>query len=213
MDAGARGLARGGAPVNITDDAQLCVENLVPSGILQQVVDRAYFLNEVARYVAMDDDALLRMTEVCLRNLERIDVQLKCDLGPDVRIRHVLVPELWERLRPGARDALRRILTSLPEYAPDPDRHSFWRRSRLWSASHEGRLQKATARLREDATRTAGIAVGALIEQTRFAITGACATEEWLPDYPVYEPRFTYRLVPAIAWRVLVRTRRDAVTA
>jgi hypothetical protein len=187
--------------------AQLCAEDLVPPTVLRRVADRARFLDEVARYAAMEDDELHRATEVCLRNLERLDSEVEYELGPDARLRHVLVPELWERVRPGSRDALRRISTTLAEYDPDTDRPSFWRRSRLWSAEREVRLRSAAARLRDDVACTARVDAGALVEQARFAIAGSRAADRWPPDRPVYEPGFTYRLVPAVAWRVLVRAR------
>jgi hypothetical protein len=126
VDAGAEGGEKRGDVVNVSGAAaQLCVEDLVSPAVLRRVADRAHFLDEIARHVAMEDDELHRVTEVCLRNLGRLDSEVERELGPDARLRHVLVPELWERLRPGSRDALRRISTSLAEYDPDPDRLSF----------------------------------------------------------------------------------------
>jgi hypothetical protein len=168
-----------------------------------RVIDLSVFLDNIARYVAMTDEDLHRATKTCLRNLEHLDRE--DDLGPDARLRHVLVPELWERLRSGSRDDLRRILTTLAEYDPDPARPSLWERSRRWSAERGACLRAAAARLRDDVARTAGIDTGALVEQTRFAVAGSRAAEKWPPCYPVYEPGFTYRLVPAIAQRVLIR--------
>lgn len=183
--------------------AGLCAEDLVPPAILQRVVDRPRFLDDVRRYVVMEDDDLFRATESCLRNLERLDVEIEYDLGPDVRLRHVLVPELWERLRPGTRDALRRISTSLAEHDPDPNRASFWRRSTLWSAEREAHLCAAAIRLREDIACMTAADIRVLVEQTRFAIAGSQAAQKWPPDYALYEPGFTFRLVPVVAWRVL----------
>jgi hypothetical protein len=189
--------------------ARLCVEDLVPPAILQRVTDRAHFLDDVQRYVVMKDEDLFRATEACLRNLGRLDVEVEYDLGPDVRLRHVLVPELWERLRPGCRDALRQISTSLAEHNSDPARVSFWRRSALWSAEGESRLHTAAIRLREDIAGMAGVDIDVLAEQTRFAIAGSRVVETWAPDYPVYEPGFTFRLVPVVAWRVLRKEGRE----
>ena len=189
--------------------AGLCAEDLVSPAILQRVVNRPRFLDDVRRYVVMEDDDLFRATESCLRNLGRLDVEIEYDLGPDVRLRHVLVPELWERLRSGARDVLRRILTSLAEHDPDPNRVSFWRRSSLWSAEREARLGAAAIRLREDIACMAVADIRALVEQTRFAIAGSQVAQKWPPDYSLYEPGFTFRLVPVVAWRVLRKEGRE----
>ena len=185
--------------------AQVCAGDLLAPSVLRRVQDSSRLHDEIARYVAMDDDGLLRATEVCLRNLGRLDRGVEEALGPDVRLRHVLVPELWERLRPGSRDGLRRISTTLAEYDPDPERPSFWRRSQLWSEEREARLRAAAVRLRDDVARMAEVDAGALVEQVRFAIVGSRAAEQWPPDHPVYEPGFAYRVVPAVAQRVLVR--------
>ena len=175
--------------------------DLISPAVLGRVTDRARFLGEIARYVAMTEDELRRATEVCLHNLERLDLEVERALGPDARLRNVLVPELWERLRPGSRDDLRRISTSLAEYDPDPDRPSFWKRSKFWSEERVAQLA-AASQLRDDVARTAAVDNRTLIEQVRFAIAGSRAAERWAPDYPVYEPGFAYRLVPAVAERV-----------
>jgi len=187
--------------------AHLCAEDLVPLAVLRRVIDRAYFLHDVARHVAMDDEDLRRATEVCLRNLDRLDLDAEYDLVPDAQLRHVLVPELWERLRPGSRDGLRRISTTLAEYDFDPERTSFWRRSRLWSEKCQARLREAAVRLRDEVARVASLDAQALVEQARFAIAGSRAADQWTADACVYEPGFAYRLVPAVAQRVLARAR------
>ena len=176
---------------------------VIPPAILRRVADRSAFLNEVARYITMSDDDLLRATEVCLRNLERLD-----DLAasPDGALQIVLVPELWEHLRSGTRDTLRRISSTLAEYNPDSTRPSIFER-RL-SSETRTRLREGADALRQSIARTARLDVGALVEQVRFAIAGSRATDRWSPADFVYEPGFVYRLVPAIAWRVLVRSGR-----
>lgn len=184
--------------------AKLCAEDLVPPSVLQRVADHSRFLRDVGRYVAMDDDDLLRATESCLKNLEHLDDEIA---SPDADLRIVLVPALWERLRPGSRDALRRITSTLAEYDPDPTRPSFWEQSRLWSAERGSRLREAADNLRQRVGAASALDARALVEQTRFAIAGSRASDRWPPDYSVYEPGFTYRLVPVIAWRVLVRNR------
>ena len=181
--------------------ARLCAEDLLPSAIFRRISDHATFLGHVAGYTVMDDADLLRVTEVCLRNLDRLDSD---GLTPDARLRLVLVPELWERLRPGSRAVLRRISSSLAEYHWD-DRSSFF--SRLLSLEQRSRLREASDCLRDDVERTAIVDATALVEQVRFALAGSRAADRWSPADCVYEPGFTYRLVPAIAWRVLMRGR------
>lgn len=189
--------------------ARLCAGDLVPPSVFRQVGNRPGFLNSIARYGAMGDDDIYRATEVCLRNLERLDRADEYALRPDARLRNVLVPELWERLRPRSRDGLRRISTSLAEYVPNPD--SFWRKSQHWSAESEACLRDAADKLREDIAQTTKINALALVEQTRFAIAGSHAADKWAPDCPVYEPGFVFRLVPVIAWRVRVRARAGSI--
>jgi hypothetical protein len=183
---------------------RLRVEDLLPPVVLRRVraVDRLAFFDDVKRYVAMDDDDLLRATRVCLRNLGRLDDHVP---GPDVDLRGVLVPELWERLRSGTRNDLRRLSCTLAEYNPDSARPSIF--ARYLSPETLASLHVAADELRRRIESTALLDVGALIEQVRFAIAGSRAVDWWSPADPVYEPGFTYRLVPAVAWRVLVRAR------
>jgi len=187
---------RGHGPAYVT---AATFARLIPPAVLRRVPDRTAFLNETAHYIAMGDDALLRATQVCLRNLERLD-----DLtGPDAALQLVLVPELWERLRSGTRDALRRISSTLAEYDPDPARPSIFVR-RLAPETY-ARLREDADALRQYVARTTPLDDKSLVEQVRFAIAGSRATDRWSPADFVYEPGFVYRLVPAIAWRVLVR--------
>jgi hypothetical protein len=171
---------------------------VIPSSVLRRVTDRPAFLDEVSRYIAMTDDDLLRATEVCLRNLERLDYLAA---GSDRDLQRVLVPELWERLRSGTRDRLRRISSTLAEYDPDPPRPSPFER-RL-SPETRARLHEGADTLRQCIAHTARLDIQGLVEQVRFAIAGSRASDRWSPADFVYEPGFTYRLVPAIAWRVL----------
>jgi hypothetical protein len=156
------------------------------------------FIDGASRYHTMSDSDLLRATEVCLRNLERLDDSAA---SPDVDLRTALVPELWERLQSGTRNALRRLTSTLAEYAPAP----FWRQSRLWSAEREAALCEEARQLRLRVTQLARVDTAALIEQVRFAIAGSRAADRWGPTACVYEPGFTYRLVPALALRVRTR--------
>ena len=180
--------------------AGLRAKDLVPRTVLRRVADRPTFLDDVARYVAMDDDDLLRATEVCLRNLERLD---DLTAGSDSDLQLVLVPELWERIRPGTRGDLRRISSTLAEYRPDPTRPSIF--ARLLSSETMEHLREGANYLRQRVARASSLDVGALVEQVRFAISGSRAGDRWSPAACVYEPGFVYRLVPAVAWRALLR--------
>jgi hypothetical protein len=175
---------------------------VIPPAVLRRVADRPAFLREVGRYVEMSDDDLLRATKSCLGNLERLD---RPD-GPDGSLQLVLVPELWERLRPGTRASLRRISSTLAEYNPDATRPSIF--ARMVTPHALADLSERAEALRDRISRTAKIDDQALVEEARFAIAGSRARDRWSPDAFVYEPGFAYRLVPAIAWRVLDRARR-----
>lgn len=174
---------------------------LIPRTLLNQIKDRSSFERELSRYAEMDDNALLYTTEVCLRNLDRFD---DCVVSPDRDLQLLLVPELWERIRPGTRDRLRRLSTTLAEYIPtDPKRPAFLKK--LLSAERGACLQEGANALRQSLKYVARLDVPSLVEQVRFAIAGSRAADRWSPDDCVYEPGFTYRLVPAIAWRALGR--------
>lgn len=174
---------------------------LLPPVIRRFVADRPAFLDDVARYAAMSDDDLFCTTAVCLRNLERLG---DLGAGPDADLRAVLVPELWERLRPGSRDPLRRITTTIAEYRGDTP--SIFR----LSAGTLARLRDSADDLRLRVASAEALDAEALVERTRFAIAGSRARDSWPPDCPVYEAGFTYRLVPAVAGRVLARSRAGA---
>jgi hypothetical protein len=180
---------------------------VIPPAILRRVADRAAYLNEISRYIAMNDDDLLRATESCLRNLESL-YDLTAAAASDGSLQLVLVPELWERLRPGTRDGLRRITSTLAEYNPDPTQPSIF--APLLSKETLARLVEGADDLRQRVACTALLDGEALVEQARFAIAGSRVADRWSPTAFVYEPGFVYRLVPAIAWRVLVRSRRTA---
>jgi hypothetical protein len=173
--------------------------DLIPPAILRRVADRSALWADVERYVAMEDDDLLHATECCLRNLGApIDLA-----SPDGDLQLVLVPELWERLRPGTRDTLRRITSTLAEYNPDPDRPSIF--ARLLSLETMASMRAGANDLRARVAHAGRLGVEALVDQVRFAIAGSRAAGRWVPSDCVYEPGFVYRLVPAVAWRALAR--------
>lgn len=174
-------------------------ENLVPPAILRRVADCPHFLSALARYSAMGEDELYHVTEICLRNLGRLNEET----GPDADLRLILVPELWERLRPGSRDPLRRITSNLAEYQGDSSTIF----ARMLSPETLSHLRASADDLRQRVAAATSLDAATLIEQTRFAVAGSRAADQWPPDCPVYEPGFTYRLVPVVAWRVC---KRDA---
>ena len=185
----------------------LRAKDLVPSTILMRIaaVDRLEFLEGIAHYAAMNDDDLLRATEGCLRNLERLD-----DLaGSDGDLQLILVPEIWERIRPGTRDMLRRISSTLAEYNPDPSRPTIF--ARMLLPDTQERLREDAEDLRQRIKLAARLDVRALVEQVRFAIAGSRAADRWSPADCVYGPAFVYRLVPAIACRASSRAPRGVL--
>jgi hypothetical protein len=155
----------------------------------------------------MKDDDLLYATEICLKNLGRLDDTLSLDGD----LRHILVPELWERIRSGTRDPLRRISTTLAEYYQDPTKPSFFKR--ILSPESYAQLQERADSLRQRVKHAAHLDVPTLVEQVRFTIAGSRMADHWTPDACVYEPGFTYRLVPVIANRALERARATCATA
>lgn len=187
-----------------TSTTQLRAEDLVPPTVLRRVVDRSHFATELTRYAAMSDGELYHVTEVCLRNLGPLDDE---SAGPDADLRIILVPELWERLRPGSRDSLRRITLTLAEYQADSP--SIF--ARMLSPGSLTRLRASADDLRRRVATATVLSAGALVEQTRFAVAGSHMAATWPPDYSVYESGFTYRLVPVVAWRVLVQERRQSL--
>ena len=178
---------------------------VIPPAVLRRVANRSAYLNEIERYIAMSDDDLLCATEACLKNLESL-YDLTAAAASDGDLQLVLVPELWERLRPGTRDGLRRITSTLAEYNPDSTPPSIF--APLLSAETLARLREGADTLRQRVACTTLLDSEALVEQTRFAIAGSRVADRWSPTAFVYEPGFVYRLVPAIAWRVLVRSRK-----
>jgi hypothetical protein len=173
----------------------------VPSTVLRRVTDRLTFLDDIARYVAMDASHLLHATEVCLKNLERLD---DYSASPDSDLQLILIPEIWERIRPGTRDNLRRISSTLAEYRPDPAHPSIF--ERLLGRETMMHLREGADELRQRISHASSIDVGALVEQARFAIAGSRVADRWSPADCVYEPGFVYRLVPVVAWCGLERT-------
>jgi hypothetical protein len=148
---------------------------LLPPAIRQRIKgaeNLTSFVENVSRYHAMPDADLLHATVACLLNLERLDDSVP---SPDVELRTVLVPELWERLQGGTRDRLLRLTSTLAEYNPS----SLWRRSRFWSAAQEAATCLAARRLRQRISQAESADTAILIEQVRFAIAGSHADANW----------------------------------
>ena len=167
----------------------------LPATVTRRIVDAASFYADAARFAALNDAELLSATETCLRNLPRID---EATAAADTDLQLVLVTELWERLRPGTRDTLRRISTTLAEY--DPSRSSIF--DRLLSPASRVLLCTRATELRQAIARATWLDAGSLAQWTRFAIAGSRAMRRYAPEDCVYEPGFTYRLMPAIVRRV-----------
>jgi hypothetical protein len=180
--------------------------DLVPSTVLRRVTDRLMFLSNLAHYVAMDDDDLLRATKVFLKNLERIDDDSD---DPDNDLQLILIPEIWERIRPGTRDDLRRISSTLAEYRPDPEHPSIF--ARLLGPETMANLRESADKLRRRIANASHADVGTLVEQVRFAIAGSRVAARWAPTDCVYAPGFVYRLVPVVACRGLERASTRAI--
>ena len=180
--------------------------SLVSRTLLNKIVNRESYERGLERYTLMKDDDLLYATEGCLKNLGRLDDTLSLDGD----LRHILVPELWERIRPGERERLRRISTTLAEYNQDPTRPSFFKR--VLSPETYAQLQERADSLRQRIKHAAHLDAPSLVEQVRFAIAGSRVADRWAPDACVYEPWFTYRLVPVIASRALDRSNNADVS-
>ena len=177
------------------------VHHLLPRAVLQRITDHEAFHTDSARYTAMPDDALLRATESCLRTLDRLS-DLDC-AGPDGDLQLVLVPELWERIRAGTRDGLRRITSTLAEYHPDHQRPSPL--ALRLSPEVREHLRCGAEDLRARIAYAAQLDVGSIVDQVRFAIAGSRAAGRWAPTDFVYAPGFVYRVVPAIVGRMVSR--------
>jgi len=160
----------------------------------QECVQRSW-----ARYQAMTDEDLLLATKTCLKNLPRTHVDLVS--SSDAWLQAVLVPELWERIRAGTRTELRRISTSSAEYQHDPERPGIF--SRLLGAERIARLQADADDLRAQIAIAQKLDTDSLVQSVRIAIAGSRAAETSGPAAYVYEPGFTYRLVPVIVCRLL----------
>lgn len=163
----------------------------------RRLADHAQLMNDLARFTAMTEDDFLVATQSCLKNVGR----LTNTLGADAELRLVLIPELWDRLRPGVGDLLRRIHTTLDRYY-GPSKNSFWRKTCFWSEASEAELVAEARTLRERITATRKASLPMLFEQVRFAIAGSQASDRFGIEDPVYEPALVYRLVPVLTQRV-----------
>jgi len=183
----------------------------LPPEVLRRA-DLASLDRDVGRYAGMGDDDLLRATEVCLRNVDHVDDVVR---SADADLRIILVPELWERIRlaggagsgaalaPDLRDSLRAITTRLASYRGN----SLIRSNRLWfSAERAARLLDSANLLRAEILRVSALDADRLVDEARGAVARSSAADRYSPTDCLYGPGFTYRLVPALAYRVLERT-------
>lgn len=162
-------------------------------------VDDVVFARDIARYSSESDLDLLKTIKICLSNVDR----LKSDVGgADAELRIVLVPELCERLVYGQRSIIRHVTTTLAEYEPTG------RAIERVLATQFGRdLVSEATELRKRIALASVLSTPDLCDQVRFAIAGSAAADRWPPTMCVYEPAFTYRVVPVLAVRVLRRYR------
>ncbi len=183
--------------------------DLLPRAILDRIrrlpVEHDRFVERVLAYHAMDDDGLLRRTEICLGNLERVVDQ---DESGEADLQVVLVPELWERIVPGVRATLRRITSSLAEY--QSSEASIF--ARLLGPRKCSQLQASASQLRARIAAAAELDAQSLVERVRFAIAGSRAVDRWAPTDHVYDPAFVYCLTPVLARRALDRSRSQVRT-
>lgn len=158
--------------------------------------------DDIRRFREMSDDDLLDSTRNAMRNLDQVDE------GPDRALRAVLVPECWERIRPGTRDGLRSIVTTLAEWSEEAKSNLTLSLRSLIGPEGVDRIRDESRRLREDIEEARRAEPLWLVERMLFLISGSRAYEGdgRLPTDPVYEPAFAYRLVPEIARRMLERT-------
>ncbi len=181
----------------------------LPPEILRRA-DLASLDRDVGRYAGMGDDDLLRATEVCLHNVDRVDDVVR---SADADLRIILVPELWERIRLSSgssvvlasdlRDSLRLITTKLASYQGS----SRTQPNRLWSsAERAARLLDSANLLRAEILRVSALSMDGLIDEVRAAVVRSSAADRHSPTDCLYGPGFTYRLVPALAYRALERT-------
>ncbi len=157
------------------------------------------FARQVSRYRLMTDEDLVKMTELYLRNMGRVDS--RAEVGPDFDLQVVLVPELCERIVAGSRDRVRRISTSSAEY--DDSRPSIFRR--MLSEESIRELAASARSLRADIAAVSALPIEALVERARFAIHGSRSSDRFGPCAAVYEPAFVYRLAPVLAVRAADR--------
>lgn len=185
----------------------------LPAAIQGRVRNNLIFCKNLLRYQEFSDQDLVRSARTCLSNLERFDEEHS---PADTLLRHVLVPEICTRITPDVRDALRRVSTSLAEHDPDPRHPSifdrFLRARCPWGtqarADYEtgrNRRLRAATSLRASITFHAALGVPELVERTGATITRSNVVRPWDPSDCVYEPGFTYRVVPALLQRLVER--------
>ncbi len=187
------------------------VRYILPKSIYEKLSSST--LQQIGKQVAANDDELLRATNTCLSNLERVGsvdsfgTWERVLRDADFELRSFLVPELWARIlrktpdeADRVRTRLRRIHTGLVEYG-SPSFDSFTRK--LLGKELSTRLEEAANSLRERLEFVKKQDVGTLVEQVKVAIVGSESAKKWDVNYPVYEPAFVYRLVPVIALRAL----------
>lgn len=180
--------------------------DLLPRAVWSQIADHERFVS--LGYWTWRDQSigwrgpeglsrLFELTQTCLRNLDRHDVT-----SADNELRAIIVPELWERLQPSTRTEMRRITTTIAEFAPIKATYD----GVTWSATHgslSDQLTRDAERMHLRINHVAKMPLLDLAMLTVETIAESNAHKHWPPETPVYECSFAYRLVPTLLHRVI----------
>lgn len=178
------------------------------------------FFADLKKHESESDDGLVETAQICLRNLSSIG---RYAVGDDLRA--AIVPEICERIVPGSRTPVRRITTCIAERDDGPRFDSrlleaqgfsaFWRRhycppGTAARARHDaqtlGFAREATG-MRARIVLLAEISVNELIDRAKEAIGQSSVHVRWSPTTFVYEPALTYRVIPVLGHRAMLRAQ------
>jgi hypothetical protein len=180
------------------------------------VEHRAWLAAEIQRHVREPLGDLFALVDQCLRNVRRVDgaprgVAPAGAVLADAELLTVLIPELCERLVPAVpavwgsdgtrRDAVRRVTSTLAEYASDPSAPDSI--ERMLGPERVAELARAAATLRARIADVATLSAGDLATRVRFALAGSDMARAYPPWDCVYEAALMHRVVPALVRRVL----------
>src|ERR1700750_1164824 len=124
---------------------------ILPVAVQEMVKNDESFFKDLARHESLSDVELVLCVQSCLRNMERVADDTS---SVDAALRLLLVPEMCERLMPGARSELRRISSSIAEYDPDPKKPSIFHRIVFnrspWGTAHRSKTAERMYRWRQE---------------------------------------------------------------